>query len=87
LSEKKLDFEFKVVTEKESRTFSKVSKYDTMLDSFVASHEKLVEVAMKDMKDANYIRLQVDKRIKKRGLQIKASVSNTKMYLEIVKKK
>jgi hypothetical protein len=80
-----MEYEFKIVTEKEVRTYNKKSKYDPMLDAFIATKEKLIEVALKEDVEANYVRLQIDKRIKKRKIPIVVSVANNKLYLETPK--
>ena len=85
MSDKNLEYEFKIVTEKEVRTYNKKSKYDPMLDAFIDSHEKLIETIIKGDVEANYLRLQIDKRIKKRKLGIIVSVANNKLYLETLK--
>jgi hypothetical protein len=76
-------FELQPVDEKPSRTYAKGSKYDPIIDSFIESKHKLVEVVVKD-KDANYLRTQLNKRIDARELTtIKVSVANSKAFLEV----
>jgi hypothetical protein len=71
------------VEQKPSRTFIKRSKYDKILDQFCdgSSHLCMVEVPGKS---ANYVRLQLKKRIDARelGEQIRVSVVNNTVYLE-----
>ncbi len=75
-------FDLTPVTEKPSRRYRKGSKYDPILDAFIASTDTLVEVSVAD-KDANYLRTQLNKRIEARSLRdIKVSVVNNVAYLE-----
>lgn len=75
-------FDLKPVTEKPSRRYRKGSKYDPVLDAFIASTDTLVEVSVAD-KDANYLRTQLNKRIEARSLRdVKVSVVNNVAYLE-----
>ena len=76
-----LEFSIRDVTEKEPRTFKKGSKYDKLLNAFLDGHS-LAELSVSDIEDASYLRLQITKRIQKKGLPIKASVGNGKVYLE-----
>jgi hypothetical protein len=81
LSEVKFDLQ--PVTKKPSRKYRKGSKYDPILDQFMASGHTLVKVEVEN-KDANYLRTQLNKRIEARELenQIKVSVVNNIAYLE-----
>lgn len=75
-------FELKPVTDKPKRQYKKGSKYDPVLDAFMKSKQKLVEVEIPE-KDANYIRTQLSKRIEARNLKkVTVSVVNNKCYLE-----
>ncbi len=75
-------FDLKPVTEKPTRKYRKGSKYDPLLDAFVSGTNKLVSVNV-DLKDANYLRTQLNKRIEARNLlNIKVSVVNSVCYLE-----
>lgn len=79
-----LEFKFKEVSERESRTYKKGSKYDKLLDAFISANHKLAELTVSSKDDASYLRLQITKRIQKRKLNIEASVTNGKVYLEKV---
>jgi hypothetical protein len=75
-------FELKPVSEKPSRRYRKGSKYDPILDAFMAGINALVIVNVEG-KDANYLRTQLNKRITARNLSgIKVSVVNNNCYLE-----
>lgn len=78
-----VDFELKAVEEKQSRKYRKGSKYDPILDEFQEMDEDLVKVVVED-KEANYLRMQLKKRMDVRGLEEKvdASVVNGVCYLE-----
>ncbi len=77
-----IKFDLKPVEEKPSRRYRKGSKYDPIIDAFIASTDTLVEVSVAD-KDANYLRTQLNKRIEARSLQnVKVSVVNNIAYLE-----
>ena len=77
-----VEFNLTPVTEKPSRRYRKGSKYDPVLDAFIASTDTLVEVSVAD-KDANYLRTQLNKRIEARSLRnVKVSVVNNVAYLE-----
>jgi len=74
-------FDLKPVEKKPSRRYRKGSKYDPILDAFLKSPNKLVEVKVQG-KDANYLRTQLNKRIEARELTLKTSVVNNVLYLE-----
>jgi len=75
-------FNLKPITEKPSRRYKKGSKYDPVLDRFMDRVAKLVEVSMEG-KDANYLRMQLNKRLEARDLRnVKVSVVNNVCYLE-----
>ncbi len=75
-------FNLTPVTEKPSRRYRKGSKYDPILDAFMEETEGLVTVDVEG-KDANYLRMQLNKRIEARGLRgVKVSVVNDVCYLE-----
>ena len=78
-------FDLKPVTKKPSRKYRKGSKYDPILDSFLEGEHKLVKVEVKN-KDANYLRIQLNKRIEARDIEdkVKVSVVNNVAYLEKV---
>jgi len=75
-------FDLKPVTEKPIRKYRKGSKYDPLIDAFVSGTDNLVSVNVA-LKDANYLRTQLNKRIEARNLlNIKVSVVNSICYLE-----
>jgi hypothetical protein len=76
-------FDLKPVEKKPTRRYRKGSKYDPILDAFLAGTDNLVEVNIEG-KDANYLRTQLNKRIEARdmGGQVKVSVVNNVAYLE-----
>ncbi len=75
-------FELYPVDEKPTRKYRKGSKYDPLLDAFMAGSNNLVSVNVQG-KDANYLRTQLNKRIDARNLtSLKVSVVNNVCYLE-----
>jgi len=75
-------FNLTPVAEKPSRRYRKGSKYDPILDAFTAGEARLVEVSVEG-KEANYLRIQLNKRIDARNLRgLKVSVINNVCYLE-----
>jgi hypothetical protein len=74
-------FKLNPVEEKPSRRYRKGSKYDPILDAFIAGEKDLVEVNVSG-KDANYLRTQLNKRVEARNLDVKVSVVNDVCYLE-----
>ena len=76
-----LKFKLNPVDEKQERTYRKGSKYDPILDAFIASNENLSTISV-DGKDANYLRTQLNKRIESRKLSISVSVVNDILYIE-----
>ena len=78
-----IKYSLKPVTKKPSRRYRKGSKYDPIIDAFLKSEDKLVEVKVEG-RDANYLRTQLNKRIEARDLRdkIKTSVVNNVLYLE-----
>ena len=78
----KVKFELKPRKEKPKRRARKGSKYDPILDAFMEGKDSLVEVSVEG-RDANYLRMQLNKRAKARELKgIKVSVVNDVCYLE-----
>jgi len=74
-------FELKPV-KKKPRRYRAVSKYDPILDAFREGKDSLVEVSVEG-RDANYLRMQLNKRIKARGLDgVRVSAVNNVCYLE-----
>jgi hypothetical protein len=78
-------FNLKPVAKKPSRKYRKGSKYDPILDSFLEGEHELVKVEVQN-KDANYLRIQLNKRIESRDIEdkVKVSVVNNVAYLEKV---
>ena len=77
-----VNYNLQPVTEKPSRKYSKGSKYDPILDSFMGGSNNLVSVNV-ERKDANYLRMQLNKRIEALKLTgIKVSAVNNVCYLE-----
>lgn len=78
-----ISFDLQPVMEKPSRKNRKGSKYDPILNAFMADTNKLVTVKVEG-KDANYLRTQLNKRIDAKGLDnsVKVSVVNNVCYLE-----
>jgi hypothetical protein len=75
-------FDLKPIEEKPSRRYRKGSKYDPILDAFMAGGNNLVAVNVLG-KEANYLRTQLNKRMEaKRLSNIKVSVVNNVCYLE-----
>ncbi|GAF80615.1 unnamed protein product [marine sediment metagenome] len=75
-------FDLKPVEEKPRRKYRTGSKYDAVLDAFMKGAAELVEVSVEG-KEANYLRLQLSKRIDAREIGgVKASVLNGVVYLE-----
>jgi hypothetical protein len=71
------------VEQKPRRTFKKANKYDPILDQFCEGSSSLCKVEVSG-KNANYVRLQLKKRMDTRELskQVKVSVINNSVYLE-----
>jgi riboflavin synthase len=83
---KEIVYSFETVKEKEVRKFSKSSIYDGMIDAFIKTKEKLVKVKIPEDANAQYLKSQLDKRLKNREVTtVKASISNSILYLELVK--
>ena len=77
-----VNYNLEPVDYKPTRKYRKGSKYDPILDAFIAGPNKLVKVSIEG-KDANYLRTQLNKRIEARNLtHIKVSVVNNVAYLE-----
>lgn len=76
-------FSLSPVRNKPSRRFRKGSKYDPIIDQFLSSEMTLATLNVPN-KDANYIRMQLKKRIDARDLNnsIYVSVVSNKTYLE-----
>ncbi len=78
-----IKFEMRQVDEKRKKTYLKVSRYDPIIDQFITSGEKLVEITVVDKK-APYVATQLKKRIGVRELQLEmeASAADGFVYLE-----
>ena len=78
-----LNFELEPVEKKPRRRYRKGSKYDPIIDSFLNGQHNLVKVEAVG-KDANYLRLQLKKRIDARDLsnKVEVSVVSNNTYLE-----
>lgn len=78
-----IKYSLKPVAKKPARRYRKGSKYDPIIDAFLKSEDRLVEVKVEG-RDANYLRTQLNKRIEARDLRekIKTSVVNNVLYLE-----
>ena len=81
----KVIYEMKPVEEKRKKLLMKKSVYDPMIDAFLESGDKLVEITVPDKK-AGYVVIQLTKRIEKRKLEITASAAQNFVYLEVGKK-
>ena len=77
----KVIFNLTPVADKPLRRYRKGSKYDPILDAFLEGEVRLVEVSLAG-KEANYLRIRLNKRIKDRKLGVRVSVVNNKCYLE-----
>jgi predicted nucleotide-binding protein (sugar kinase/HSP70/actin superfamily) len=60
-------------------------KTDPYINSFLDSKLKLAKIEILNGKSPQYLYNQITKRITIRGLNIKASVINNTLYLELVK--
>ncbi len=80
-----IKFEMRRVDEKRKKTYLKVSRYDPIIDQFIASGEELVEISVED-KEAPYVATQLKKRIGLRELELEmeASAADGFVYLEKV---
>ena len=78
-----IEFELEPVEKKPRRRYRKGSKYDPIIDSFLNGQHNLVKVEAVG-KDANYLRLQLKKRIDARDLsnKVEVSVVSNNTYLE-----
>ena len=73
-------FEMKPVDEKRKKISGKKSIYDPIIDQFLESGEKLVEVSVED-RQAGYVVGQLQKRIDLRELEIEVSGAQGFIYL------
>lgn len=81
----KISYQMKPVEEKREATYTKGSIFDPIIDQFLESGHKLVEIQIENRK-ASYIKNQLMNRIKKRKLDIIASYASDYVYLEHSKK-
>jgi len=77
----KIRFEMRRVNEKRKKLSIKASRYDPIIDQFIASGEELVEISVED-KEAPYVASQLKKRIGVRELEMEASAAGGFVYLE-----
>ena len=77
-----LDFILQPISKKPKRTNTKGSKYDSIIDAFLAGPESLVSVTVKDM-NVQSVGALLKNRIFVRGLtNVEASVINNECFLE-----
>jgi len=78
-----IKFEMRRVDEKRKTSYLKKSRYDPIIDQFIAGGEELVEITVED-KEAPYVATQLKKRIGLRELEleIEASAAGGLVYLE-----
>ncbi len=76
-------FEMRHVNEKRKKLSIKASRYDPIIDQFIAGGEELVEISVEDKK-APYVATQLKKRIEARELvlEMEASAAGGFVYLE-----
>jgi len=85
-----MEFAFEDVKEKEKRRYKKGSKYDPIIDAYLASPkfkaegDGLQKLDTKESVEPSYLSLQIKKRIVTRELPIRISVSNGVIYFEKV---
>lgn len=74
-------YELKGMESLPARSFHKVSKYDPIVDSFIASKHPVAEVTVSDI-DGGYLVIQLNERIRVREIKgVAAKVVNGKPYL------
>ena len=76
-----IKYEMKTVTKKRPKVKHIKSIFDPMIDAFIKSGHKLVEIAVED-KAPGYMVTQLNQRIKRRELDIEASHGGGFVYLE-----
>ena len=76
-----IKYEMKTVTKKHPKKKRISSIFDPMIDEFIESGHTLVEIAVED-KRPGYMVAQLKNRIKKRELDIVASLAGGFVYLE-----
>jgi len=78
----KIEFSMTTVTERRKREPKKQrSRYDPIIDKFMEGDDKLVEISVPG-KRGSYIKGLLDKRIKRRELEITCSAVGDYIYLE-----
>jgi len=80
-----IKYEMKPVTKKRLKKKSIKSIFDPMIDAFMSSGHKLVEIAVED-KRPGYMVTQLKNRIKKRELEIDIEVSHGGGFVYLEKK-
>lgn len=76
-----IKFEMRPVEEKRSKSYLKRSIFDPIIDEFIESGHKLVEISAEERR-ASYLASQLQKRIEVRELDIIASAAGGFAYLE-----
>ena len=76
-----IKFTMKEVTEKREKKVKRGSIYDPMIDQFLEEGYNLVEIEVEG-KDPGYVAGMLKKRIKARGLELKATGISDVVYLE-----
>ncbi|MBA7660311.1 hypothetical protein ES703_68313 [subsurface metagenome] len=76
-------FQMRPVTEKREKKLGRRSIYDPMIDQFLESGNVLVEIEVEGKKPG-YVAGMLKKRIKGRGLKLKATAVSDVVYLEKV---
>jgi len=74
-------FQMRPVTEKREKKVGRRSIYDPMIDQFLESGNILVEIEVEGKKPS-YVAGMLKKRIKVRGLELKATAVSDVVYLE-----
>lgn len=77
----KIRFDMKPVEKKREKTHHKRSIFDPILDQFIESGHNLVQITIEG-KRPGYVGTMLNKRIKKRELDIVASWAQDVIYLE-----
>lgn len=78
-------FEMRHVNEKRKKLSIKASRYDPIIDQFIAGGEELVEISVEDKK-APYVATQLKKRIGVRELQLEMEASAAQGFVYLEKK-
>ena len=77
-----LNFQLTPVKNKPEKTYTKLSKYDDIINKFLIQNIELAKIYVQ--KNPDYLRTQLMRRIKSRELQneLKISVINKEIYIE-----